>query len=245
MTDILRTAGRRIARFLPRRDYPVLIGPLRGARFIIGSFAGAGGGASVYLNRSEPEQVSEFAAAVKPGNSVLDIGANVGFYSILASRKVGSSGRVYAFEPVERNIRFLNRHIEINKATNVTVVDAACGREAGEAEFFAGPNPAMGSLQKVGGESFRVRIITIDEFVAAENISPDVIKIDVEGAELDVIIGAEQTLRRSRPVIFLSTHSPELRRECLERLSGLGYKYRPLDGGDEANEFILFANVNT
>ncbi|MER3430247.1 MAG: hypothetical protein C4324_04245 [Blastocatellia bacterium] len=244
MRSILRTTGRRMAGFLPRRDYPVLSGPLFGARFVLGSFAGDGGGVSVFFNRSEPEQVLEFAATVKAGNTVLDIGANVRLYSILASRRAGPSGRVYAFEPAPRNIQFLNRHIKLNRAENVFVVEAACGRQVGEADFFPGPNSAMGSLQKVGGDKFRVTAITIDQFVLAEKISPDVIKIDVEGAELDVIYGAENTLSRSRPVIFLSTHSPGLRRECLERLAEFGYSYRPISGGDDPNEFILFAGGN-
>lgn len=239
MNGLIRKAGSRIARLFPRRPYPVLAGPLRGARFILGSFAGDGGGASVFFNLSEQEQLSAFAGVLKPGYCVLDIGANVGFYSVLAAKKIAPNGRVFAFEPVRRNADFLRRHIAINGADNILVIESACGRESGETVFFSGPNAAMGSLCPVGGSSFRVEVVSIDDFVESRNIQPDVMKIDVEGAEYDVICGAEKTIGQFRPVIFLSTHSAELRRNCLERLSEMKYAYRPLTAGDDPHEFVL------
>ena len=106
--------------------YPILRGPLRGTRFILGAGAGAGGGASVYFNLVEPVQTKAFCEMVHRGNTVFDIGANVGYYTLLASRLVGDKGLVVAFEPAVRNLSYLYRHVSLNCATNVMIVPAAC-----------------------------------------------------------------------------------------------------------------------
>lgn len=135
---------------LPRVSYPVLTGPLRGARFVLGSLSGAGGGASVYVNQMEVEQTAALTAHLRPGNVVFDIGANVGYYSVLASRYVGEHGFVLSIEPVVRNVYFLFEHVRSNRLQNVAILPAACGSVDGMAIFEGGDNYAMGENREGG-----------------------------------------------------------------------------------------------
>jgi len=82
MNDLVRASARFVfGKLLPRWAYPVIRGPLKGAKFILGTLSGEGGGATVYFNMSEPEQTSAFVGALKPGQVLFDIGANVGYYT--------------------------------------------------------------------------------------------------------------------------------------------------------------------
>lgn len=252
LKEFCRSIGRVIfGRFIPHLAYPVLCGPLRGTKFILGSLAGDGGGASVYLNGIEHEQTHIFQETVKPGNILFDIGANVGYYTLLGSRLVGNSGRVIAFEPVIQNLSYLERHVRLNRLRNVMIISAACADSNSLAKLCSGINCATGHLsdpsQDVGSyqadDSVYVPALTVDEFVAKSGLVPNVIKIDVEGAELRVLKGAQQTVLSAKPKIFLSVHSSELRSTCLDYLSQKGYSVRPLNGDvSQASEYLCSAD---
>lgn len=240
MKSFIRRGGRLLfGRVLPRRAYPVLSGPLRSSRFILGSMAGDGGGASVYFNKMEPEQAEAMLREINEGDVFFDIGANVGYYSILASKIVGERGSVVACEPVIRNLAFLQQHVVLNKADNVRVLAFACSDENGTARFSLGPNSAMGQL--VAERSYAdvlVPTITLDRMAQELDLSPDVLKIDVEGAEMKVLTGGAEVLSRAKPTIFLSTHSNELRESCLKLLGEIGYTVEPLIAGANPHEFL-------
>lgn len=232
---VLRPMARSIFGKLPRIAYPILFGPLRGSRFVLGSLAGTGGGTSVYFNMIEKEQTEAFTDTLSDGQVLFDIGANVGYYTLLGSRLVGLCGKVIAVEPVVRNLAYLYQHIVLNKANNVSIVTAACSDTVSLAMFSLEQNHAMGYLAYNHGERnegkkelFLVPTVTIDAMVQQMEISPDVIKVDVEGAELSVLKGAQTTLREIRPRVFLSTHSEVLRSDCLEYLAKLGYTFEVL-----------------
>jgi len=236
---------RRVARFisgrvLPRRAYTVLRGPMKGSRFILGSLSGEGGGASVYLGEMEPEQTAAMAEVIRPGGVFFDIGANVGYYTILASRSVGSNGKVIAFEPVPRNIELLRQHIDLNTAANVILRPQAVSGTKGTVRFSLGPDSAMGhiAVANKGDGELEVETTTLDDIVSELGILPDVMKIDVEGAEREVFLGAAKMFETAKPVIFLSTHSDELRTWCLEHLRGRGYTVKPLIAGGDGHEFV-------
>jgi FkbM family methyltransferase len=218
-------------------------GPQKGSKYILGSLAGEGGGASVYFNMIEPKQTSAFVKTMKKGMVFFDIGANVGYYSILAARLVGPSGRVYAFEPLMRNLAYLYQHTLLNRTRNVTIIPAACTDRIALEAFSAGDNFATGHLSQ-GNEDLDglpVTTIGVDEFVQQAGVSPHVIKIDVEGAELSVLKGARNTLRDTKPDIFLSTHSKSLSESCLGYLEKHDYLYETLSP-DKRNpsEFLAF-----
>lgn len=236
--EFLRTAGRFIyGKVLPRRPYRILTGPLQGARFILGSLSGAGGGASVYFNQVEPGQTAAFCRELSPGDIFFDVGANVGYYSILASRLVGQNGIVAAFEPLVKNLVFLQRHIELNDALNIRIFPFAVSDSTGISGFAAGDDRAMGRLVDEGvARTTLVPTVTIDD-ITGSGLRPTVMKIDVEGAEIAVLNGARRVIEKYRPKIFLSTHSAELRESCLRLLSTAGYAVEPLTDGD-AHEFL-------
>ena len=247
MSNFLRKSGRFLfGKVLPRAAYPVVSGPMRGTKFILGALAGEGGGASVYFNGMETEQTAMMLAELGAGKVFFDIGANVGYYTILASRAVGRAGSVVAFEPVVRNLVFLQRHVDLNRAANVKILPFALSEKNSIASFSLGNNSAMGHLVESNGASngknndlVYVPTVSLDEIAAKLNLAPDVMKIDVEGAEMDVFRGGRETLAKAKPVIFLSTHSPQLRRECLDFLGEIGYKTESLLSADaDSHEFL-------
>jgi FkbM family methyltransferase len=232
----LRRMGQWLARHvIPRLPYPVIRGPLKGIWFVHGSAAGRGGGISIHLGRSEVSQTEWVRSHLRRGQVFIDVGANIGYYTLLASRIVGSDGRVVAIEPLRRNITFLERHIRLNDAGNVVVVPLACSDSSGEAMFHEGANTALGRLasrppiEAINLKAHEVVTSTLDDIVRRRGLQPDMIKIDVEGAELAVLEGARDTIAATAPSLVLSVHSADLRRDCLEWLEELGYDVRPLD----------------
>jgi FkbM family methyltransferase len=221
---------------MPRVPYRVVRGPLKGTRLVLGSLSGEGGGASVYFNQYEPLQTASLGHVLKAGQLFFDIGANVGFYTLLGSRLVGPRGSVVAFEPVVRNLTLLHRHVELNACRNVSIIAAACSNCSALASFTDGENFATGHLDAAGAGAIRpdsqswnvVPTVTIDSVAKQIGAFPDVMKIDVEGAELRVLEGAETVLRSKHPQLFLSIHSNQLRTNCLNHLAAFGYNPSPL-----------------
>lgn len=205
---------------------PIWQGRLRGVRWIVGSSTHG-----CWLGSYEYYKQRVFVDTVKNGGILFDIGAHVGFYTLLASVLVGSTGRVYAFEPVLRNLFYLGKHLKINHITNVTVVKAAVSDLSGEATFDEGPGSSMGHLSAQG--TYIVNTVTLDEMIAAKQIPvPDYLKIDVEGAEWSVLHGAKFLLAQSHPTIFLATHSPTIHQECCRFLESLGYSLHSINASD-------------
>jgi FkbM family methyltransferase len=205
---------------------PIIQGPLRGKQWIAGS-----GILSCWLGNYEYEKQKAFAAAVQRGFTVYDIGANVGFYSLLASVLVGSEGKVFCFEPVPRNLEYLRRHVELNKLSNCTIMDAAVGSYEGTSSFDLGPNRAQGHLTAESNGALIVSTVTLDGLVASGKLSPpDLIKCDIEGAEYEALKGASSILAKYGPTIFLSTHGVDVHRSCCRFLEDHDYCLKSLDG---------------
>jgi FkbM family methyltransferase len=213
---------------------PILQGRLKGKRWIAGSHTHG-----CWLGSYEKDKQRLFEAEVKPGSIVYDIGANAGFYTLLASELVGAHGRVFAFEPLPRNIRFLNEHLRLNQVINVDVIEAAVSDRSGETLFDDSAGSAMGHLTEQG--KLKVRIVKIDDLVAAGEVTPpDCLKIDVEGAEAQVLSGAQSTLKNFHPKIFLATHGPEVHRACCSLLRSLNYQLKAIgtETIDECDEVL-------
>lgn len=208
---------------------PIVRGRLRGKWWYVES---GGKVLRVLGGTYEPEQTALFARWLAPGDTLLDVGAHVGYYTLVSSGLVGAGGRVYAFEPNPRNVRFLRRHVEANAAANVQVVESAVSDRAGTVRFDFGSGSGTGHIAEAG--TLEVRATRVDDFVREQGISPGAMKIDVEGAEVRVLRGALETLRRSRPVVFLSTHGPEVHGASLEILRAERYRFEPILGGDVA-----------
>lgn len=147
---------------------------------------------------------------LRPGMRVVDIGAHHGYCTLLASKKVGPTGWVAAFEPSIRERKRLNWHLRLNRCKNVCVEDAAVGSTEGEANLFVVDGYATGanSLRPPNvnepTRKMRVRVRTIDNYLQSKLVQHvDFLKIDAEGAELGILRGAELLIRRKpRPLIL-------------------------------------------
>jgi len=207
--------------------FPILRGPIRGARWRLD---GGGKVLRVLNGTYEPEQTRLAVELVRPGATVFDVGAHIGYYTLLFSRLVGPEGRVVAFEPSPRNLPVLRWHVARNGCANVQVEAVAVSDETGAARFAAGTGSGTGRLAESG--TVEVRTIRLDDYVDAGGPMPDVLKIDVEGAELAVLRGAVGVLRDARPAILLSTHGADVHRACIGLLREHGYELTPVLGGD-------------
>lgn len=219
---------------------PILQGGLMGKKWIVGS-----SNIECALGSYEYEKRILFEKMVSKSSVVYDIGAHVGFYTLLASELVGQDGDVIAFEPVPRNLKYLKKHLEINNSTNVTLIEAAVSYNDGISHFNETLNTSMGHLSEDGNLS--VNTVSIDELVGNGKIpAPDYIKIDVEGAELFVLKGAKSTLSNYSysPKIFLATHNhrvPNVHIDCCDFLASLDYKLKPIIGDDLYATSEIFA----
>jgi FkbM family methyltransferase len=169
---------------------------------------------------------------VRPGSVVLDVGAHIGTHTLTLSRRVGPSGRVYAFEPVRKTYRELRRNLELNGITNVVALRYALGRGPASVIEMNPIHEGEEGGTSVGHGGDRVELRTLDSF-GFEQVS--LIKIDVEGFELPVLDGAEDTIRRNRPVLIVEiaggydyeTAPPDAKMQIdvtRWRIAGMGYR---------------------
>jgi FkbM family methyltransferase len=204
---------------------PIIAGRLRGRWWLPAS---RGKILRILNGTYEGEQTRLFEQHVRPGATVLDVGAHVGYYTVLSAVLAGPSGRVHAFEPNPKNAEFLRRHVRINRLGTVRVEQAAVSDHEGTARFDFGTGSGTGHLADAG--ALEVRMLRLDDYCAQHALAPAAIKIDVEGAEMAVLAGAFDTLARHHPTIFLSTHGPEVHAASLDFLRGMGYQLRPILG---------------
>jgi len=213
-------------RWLPRRHVTrVRTGLNRGARWIVGAHIHR-----CWLGTYEVEMQACIAALVRPGMVIWDIGANAGFHTLAFARLAGPGGRVVAFEPLAENVQNLLQHVRLNRLTNTRVVQAALAARSGWTSFAIAELNSMGRLTDQD-TSYLVPVTSIDEFLAREpGARPDVLKIDVEGAEAAVLAGAAGLLSRFAPQILLAVHGAKQSRQCREILLAHGYMLSNLDG---------------
>ena len=187
----------------------------------------------MFLGTYEQEQTELMRQSFDRHSVLFDIGANSGYYSLLASSLSRSVAHVLAFEPSPACLPFLHQHVAANRLTSVTIIEAAVGAAAGEAWFEDGTGTATGHIAEQG--SHRVDVVTVDDSVKLHGLVPTHLKIDVEGAELQVLHGAAETLNRHRPEIFLSTHGQQIHADCCDFLRNIGYRLAPVRGNDLAS----------
>jgi FkbM family methyltransferase len=234
MPSLLGRIIRLPLRLVPRRAVMrVLTGPLRGCRWIAGAATHG-----CWIGTYERDAQRVFEEHVRGGSVVYDVGANAGFFTLLASKLAGASGAVYAFEPLPRNLEFVRAHVEMNGVRNVHVMPVAVSDRNGTARFAAAANPAMGGLSNEGG--IEVETTTLDT-LRATLPAPSFIKMDIEGAEVAALTGAASLLRDDAPVILLSAHGGEKYRQCSELLRGFGYELELLVDGTLDGNYVVLA----
>jgi FkbM family methyltransferase len=191
---------------------PVLQGPLRGRLWIAGS-----SNHGCWLGSYEYRVQRSIDRAIPVGGMVWDIGANVGFYSLLAARK---ACQVVSVEPLAANAVLLRKHLALNHVDNVEVLEMAVWRESTTLRFTS--HGSLSHIDETG--QLVVRTITLDDMLARFG-PPALIKMDVEGAEYDALRGAERCLREAHPIIFLAAdHDEAIRNSCCGLLHSANYQ---------------------
>jgi FkbM family methyltransferase len=167
-------------------------------------------GWELFAGEFETFELAFVKHSLRPGDVFVDIGANAGIFAVTAARKVGSNGRVYAFEPGDREHQLLRGNVALNHLDNAALFTMAVSNTSGTAQFAISRDGAMNSLRKTNhpGQVIQqwqtVETITLDEFVARNHVPKiDFIKIDVEGAEKLVFEGAQKVLSSHRPLTVL------------------------------------------
>lgn len=173
---------------------------------------------------------------VGTGSVFYDLGANIGFYSLMAARLIGSSGRCFAFEPVPGNVERLEHNIRLNEMDQISVVPMAVSHAVGESLFKLGVNDSMGTLiyseyTEIGKNSISVPVTTIDHFVFSDgNPPPDVVKMDIEGGEGKAVAGMREVFQRFRPCLICEVSGGESASQVWNALKSMDYKIYDVSG---------------
>ncbi|MCJ7703416.1 MAG: FkbM family methyltransferase [Anaerolineales bacterium] len=192
-----------------------------------------------WLGTYEVDLQQAVAEHVRPGWVAYDVGANIGYISLLLARAVGESGRVQAFEALPANLERLRENIELNALTErVTVIAGAVTDSSRPVRFLIGPSGAMGKVAGSAGRedihlhSIQVPGIALDDFVYQQgNPAPQVLKMDIEGGEVLAIKAMSRLLREARPLVFLEVHGPEAARAAWDTFPGAGYRVCRMEPG--------------
>ncbi len=213
----------RCADVLRNQDGVIKHGVAKGLRFNTGNSH-----IGFLLGTAEPGVQRILEILVRPGSVIYDVGANVGFITLIAARFAGSAGRVFAFEPLPDNFRQLERNARINGFEHVRAKNIALANSDGPGLFRISKSPTWGKLATVPGEvadeigQIEVPVVRLDSLVQGEKLPwPNLIKIDVEGAEAEVLDGALETIQRARPILIIELHGTNA--VISEKLSALGY----------------------
>lgn len=224
-------------RLIPKEAVlPILSGPLRGKRWVFGA-----SNISYWVGSYEAAMTRRMAQDLKPGDTFLDLGAHVGYYTLLAARKVGKTGRVVAAEPLPRNRAYIQRHLRLNKLSErVEVVSAAVSDQAGQASFRLS-NPVAARMDE-GGE-LEVEVVALQALLDQHfHEGRLLVKMDIEGQELKALHSIREFLSRHPVRLYLSTHGEERHDACLKLLKELGYSIEALDDTDlnQAREVLAY-----
>lgn len=170
-------------------------------------------------------------------NTILDIGSNFGFLSLVWSKTLASKGQVYGFEPNPQTYKCFKRSVALNNLNNIKIENVAVGSNMGATDIYIN-NSTSNILEKTGNKA-QATLITIDQYYIKESIKKcDMIKIDVDGYELEVLIGAINTIKKFKPVLIIETNESM---EVVDFVRSLGYKI--LDGNLSKNFEGIPANI--
>lgn len=185
-----------------------------------------------WLGTYETDLQAAVADLIEPGWVAYDMGANIGFVSLVLAQRLGDTGKIFAFEALPDNLERLRTHIEINGlSSRVSVISKAVAAISEPVRFLVGPSGAMGKAEGSAGRpegnrnSIEVPGIALDDFIYRDgNPPPQVIKMDIEGGEVLALQGMPHLLAEARPLILLELHGPKAARVAWETLTTAGYQ---------------------
>jgi FkbM family methyltransferase len=213
------------------------------------------GSTSLYMRRDTYEPtLRALAGLAREGDTVFDVGANYGVYSLVLAQEVGEAGRVFAFEPGQEALSQLRRNVGLNPRLNVEIVASALSDREGTGSLahLYGP-PTYSLTDRYPGEP--VSLVTLDGWMSTSGAPPPtIVKIDVEGHEPAVLAGGRSTIERAGPLVMFEVSFPALERSGYEHdaswkaLEQLGYTFfrlnsherlEPVGRVEEANLFAV------
>ncbi|MFC1928297.1 FkbM family methyltransferase [Chloroflexota bacterium] len=183
----------------------------------------------------EPQCTKVVMEWLKEGMTVVDIGANVGYYALLEAKIVGDKGMVYAIEPAPNNLEGLGKNVTINSLSNVEIYPLAVGDKSGKGELYLSVSSnlhnMLGTIDKSGPRSsytgvVEVETTTLDDFLKDKR-QPDLVRMDVEGYEYFIIKGMQRTLNQNRNIrLYIEIHPSDMKTVGLEIETMLGTLFR-------------------
>jgi FkbM family methyltransferase len=185
-----------------------------------------------WLGTYEPELQAALRELVPAGAIIFDVGANIGYISLLLAKAAGRTGKVFAFEALQSNVEQLRRNVALNAMeAQVTVIDRAVTQASGLVHFLVHASSGMGKAAGSAGREgiyqaeLTVPGISLDEFVFGQgNPLPQVIKMDIEGGEVMALPGMRRVLNEAHPLMMMELHGPESCRIAWETLVAEGYQ---------------------
>lgn len=231
------------ASFVKSQDGRILHGVGQGLRFNV-----ANSHSGFLLGSHETEVQQVLRSVLRPGMVYYDVGANVGFFAVIAARLVGPSGRVFCFEPLPANARQIEYNAKLNGFSSIVARSEALGGSNRSETFSLSAEPTWGALATVGkapdkasGE-MQVTVRTLDSLCGADGLPyPDLMKIDVEGAEEEMLMGAQETLSASRPLLVIELHGTNAGVTAV--LDRLKYDYAVLGSSISVRDVPWDANI--
>jgi FkbM family methyltransferase len=197
-------------------------GPLKNYKWIATS------GKDFVNGTHESFKTDAFVKYFQAGNVLFDIGAHIGYFTAIASKINGSSGKIFAFEPRPMNARFFKIHMKINNFKNVTLYEMAVGESDEDVKFDTHHGSATGRISKDG--NIRVKQVSVGRMVKEGILPPpDFIKIDVEGGEIEVLKGLSEVISSSRPKMIIATHNEQCHSFSVDFLNKNHYKFEILN----------------
>jgi FkbM family methyltransferase len=204
----------------------------------------------------EPLETAAFLAYAQEGMCVFDVGANIGYYTLLAARAVGPSGRVYAFEPEPHNFELLTRNVAENGFTNVRPVNAAVSNRAGVVRLhlddanFGAHSFDPGSVRNSSGRSVEAETVQLDDFAdEARAFAGVLVKVDVQGAEGLVVEGGRRLLALPKVTAFMEFWPEALARaqadaaRVLADLENLGFRFEDIESPEAKRRSLRPAEI--
>jgi len=202
--SIYITLGRAVLKI----DHTVRSGPAKGLRFNAGQARNFG----FILGTYEPEVQKLYACLLRQEMTIYDVGANVGFLSMLAARLVGPTGSVVCFEPLPDNVKAILHNAAINRFENITIVQEALANSDKVSDFLVSEDVGWGRLEghnlpAEGSARIAVGCRTLDSAIHGHRLrAPDIIKMDIEGGEVEALEGAESVLKEYGPTLLIELH---------------------------------------
>ena len=169
------------------------------------------------------KEIDFVRALVKPGDNIIDIGANYGVYSLAAAKRMEGQGNIWAFEPCSETASYLRESIGANNFQNIKVLQQGLGEENGWANLTTNPNSELNAVSKTAAaNSERIEITTLDAFLEANpDVVIDFVKMDAEGMEDQILKGAASFFKAQQPLVMFEIKDSATVNTHLFRISGI------------------------